>query len=470
MIRAILVSVASLLVMTSAGHAEDASPLEPTPWESFRRGKGYVRVPDPPVAESIAHFSNVIFLNRCVGGCTIVPGNDNSSASPDRSSVIGGTVQLSAFRWGDEVWNEVVSCVQEVFSPFDVVVTDVDPGSAEHMEAMVAGTGAQVGGEPGLLGFAPFACGYIPRSVSFTLANENYYGAGSQTRDVNELCSTIAQEVAHTWGLDHEILNRDPMTYAAYNGRRYFQDELVQCGEYPQQQHPCGCGGQMQNSVAEITAVFGTGTPTPPHVTILDPEDGAQVEPGFPVHGEADETLSKMELRINGTVVQTITTPPYAFNAPDDLGEGGHRVELRAFDLQNTPGSAFVDVVIGEPCETPGDCAGAGENYTCVGGRCVPGEGAPGGLGSDCTEDSQCYSGLCLTSGTESHCVEQCNPEGDDCPGGFDCLGFEGGGVCWPGDGGGGGGCASGNGSGNALPIGLGLAFAGLVARRRRRR
>jgi len=462
--RAILglaVAVAGLLATVSPVRAEDnSSPLTTT---SMVRGKGYVRIPDPPIEESVAHFSNVLFLNRCASGCTITPGTDNSSTN--RSSIISGTVNLSAFRWGDSMWNQVVSCVQDIFSRFDVVVTDVDPGNAEHMEAMVAGLGSQAGAGQGVLGFAPFACGYIPRSISYTFANDNYYA-----NDVNEICATIGQEAAHTWGLDHEILASDPMTYAPYNGRRQFQNQLVQCGEYPQQTHSCGCGGQQQNSVAEITAVFGTGTPTPPHMTINDPADGAQVEPGFPVHAQADESLNKAELRIDNQLVQTISTPPYAFNAPTDLGQGNHRVEVRGFDLQNTPGSAFIDVTIGEPCQTPADCQAQGDNYTCVGGRCVLGEGTPGGLGEPCTGDQECYSGLCLTSGTDMKCVESCNPDNNDCPGGFDCLGFEGGGVCWPGDGGGGGGgCASSDTGGSALPIGLGLAFAGLIVRRRRR-
>jgi hypothetical protein len=229
----------------------------------------------------------------------------------------------------------------------------------------------------------------------------------------------------------------------------------------------------MQNSVAEISAVFGTGTPTPPSMTITEPEDGAQVAPGFPVHAQGNETLSKVELRIDNQLVQTIQTPPYAFNAPDDLGDGGHRVEVRGFDTQGTPGSAFIDVIIGEPCETPGDCQDIGENYTCVGGRCVPGEGTPGGLGEPCTADTECFSGLCLSSGDDQRCVESCDPGQGQCPDSFQCIEFEDSGVCWPGGSGDGeepGGCASSDGHGGALPIGLGLTFAALVFGRRRRR
>jgi hypothetical protein len=446
-------------------------------------GRGYVPVATPDPVAAVQHFSNVLFLNRCAGGCTISPGSDNSSSND--SSILQNTRQLAEFRWSDEVWDGVVACVREVFSPFNVSVTDVDPGAAEHMESMVAGTASQLGFQAGVLGIAPFVCGYeyIPRSISYALANENYYGAGSQTRNINELCSTIAQEVAHTWGLDHEIEPSDPMTYASYDGRKQFQDEEIQCGEYPSPQyhHDCGdlgtftCPGNLpstQNSFQRITDRFGPADPTPPTVEILEPGDGDEVQPGFLVRAEADETLSKAELRIDNRLVQTVETPPYDFTASADLGEGNHRVEVRAFDLQGTPGSAFVEVVIGEPCEDDDDCAASGDDMVCVGGRCVLGEGGDGGLGDTCTGDAECYSGLCLSDGTDAYCVEGCELESDDCPSGFGCLGFEGGGVCWPGADGGGGGCASseGGGAGAALSIGLGLAFAGFVTRRRRGR
>lgn len=462
------VTFAGVLALQSAASADDNGPGVDVGSTSFVRGKGYVVVPNPDPVESVQHFSNVLFLNRCASGCSIVYGNDNSST--DHSSIAQGS--LTAWRYGDAKWDATVACVQDVFSRFNVVVTDVDPGAAEHMEAMVAGLGSQVGADPGVLGFAPFVCsyGYIPRSISYTFANDSYYGGGGG--DVDEICATIAQEAAHTWGLDHEILNSDPMTYAPYGGRRQFQDQLVTCGEYPGQTHLCGCSSSQtqQNSVQRIADRFGMGTPMPPHMTITEPAENAQVDPGFVVRAEADKDLSKAELYIDNQLVRTLTTEPYTFNAPTDLEDGGHRIEVRGYDNFNTPGSAFRNVVIGAPCETPADCQDAGDNYTCVGGRCVPGEGTPGGLGEDCTGDEECFSGLCLSNGNEMKCVESCNLDANDCPDGYDCLGFEDGGVCWPAAGGGGGGCSSSDDGGGALPIGLGLAFAGLVVGRRRRR
>ena len=65
---------------------------------------------------------------------------------------------------------------------------------------------------------SPFSCGYIPNAISFTFAN--IYGG-----DVDEICWTVAQETAHSWGLDHKFDNRDPMTYLPSGpSRKMFQN------------------------------------------------------------------------------------------------------------------------------------------------------------------------------------------------------------------------------------------------------
>src|SRR5687767_14926996 len=72
--------------------------------EMIGPSKGYVIV-DPPGPEAAsAHFSRILFLNRCAGGCTVTYGTDNSSNN--RSSIAQGT--LSPFEYGDSKWNQVV--------------------------------------------------------------------------------------------------------------------------------------------------------------------------------------------------------------------------------------------------------------------------------------------------------------------------------------------------------------------------
>ena len=86
--------------------------------------------------------------------------------------------------------------------------------------------------------------------------------------------------------------------------------------------------------------------------------------------------------------------------------------------------------MIGPPCGNSDDCSTAG--HVCVGGRCVPGSGVNGGLGSTCVQAVDCLSATCATDGTNSFCVELC--EIGDCPDGYGCLDLGNGSKgCWPG-------------------------------------
>ncbi len=456
------------LAATGLARAEDNASL-PEPVGSER---GYVWMdptkgdidPQDVVVKGGSVSSRVIFLNRCVGGCTVRAGYESSIN--DTSSIISGTRTIGEFTPdNDQVWNQIVQCVRNMYAPFDIEITDVDPGNVPHFESIVAGTPTQAGFGSSTGGVSPFSCGIINNSITYTFAN--IYGG-----DVEEICWTVAQETAHSWGLEHEVLATDPMTYlgAACPGgaqNHAFQNTTAPCGECSARS--CDCGGTTQNSYQDILGIFGSATPSPPVVTIVDPLGGQAVSPGFSVEVTVADTngVASVRLEVDGQTSGTVTTVPYILDAPDNLDEGVHVVKVTAVDTQGTEGSTTINVVIGEPCETPGDCSEQGENLTCVGGRCVPGSGAPGGLGTNCEEGTECASGRCEHSSEGSYCVEVCTVGSDDCPGGFDCI-EGGGGVCWPGDGDGGG-CLSADNDTPTLPIALGIAFAALLVRRRRR-
>lgn len=119
-------------------------------------------------------------------------------------------------------------------------------------------------------------------------------------------------------------------------------------------------------------------------------------------------------------------------------------------------------------CDTDDQCE---DGDTCQNGYCAPAPFSPGGLGSACTTNDECLSGLCLDIGEdEKLCSVTCALDGDTCPADFACLEFvgEAEGRCWPGaestdDGGG---CCSG---GNPLGLAGGLGLLLLALRRRRR-
>lgn len=462
-----LVAAAVLAGPAVALASDNVSPV-PDPAGDFRPGtRGYIKVTPEQAGGGV--FSRILFINRCLGDCIISPGFEDSGSN--HSSIIGGTRTLTEYEGSEAQWDEIMACARRVFAPFDVEVTDVDPGNVAHMESIVAGTSGQFGGlGNNTLGVAPYSCGYIGESMSFTFANafDTFYAASAIPR---EICATLAQEAAHSWGLDHEMLSSDPMTYLNYNGERSFKDQAVRCGEYDARD--CDCTGPTQNSYQEILSTFGSAEPTPPVVTIVRPSLGANVSPGFPVEVQVEDFngVEHIELWVNGEYGSEIAFPPYVLNAPDDLSEGTIHVEVKAYDNQGTEGTATVDVIIGEPCETPADCQDIGEAYTCVGGRCVPGDGAPGGLGTECDGSPDCFSGLCLSDGEQQLCGERCELGAGQCPSGYGCLdvGQEYG-SCWPGVDEGGGCCSSSQGPAAPIVLSLGVLGALATSRTRRRR
>ena len=58
--------------------------------------------------------------------------------------------------------------------------------------------------------------------------------------DPQTVCEVMSQEIGHAYGLDHELLAADPMTYLAFTGKRTFQDADASCGE--KTARPCGPG------------------------------------------------------------------------------------------------------------------------------------------------------------------------------------------------------------------------------------
>lgn len=431
---------------------------------------------------------NTLFINRCASGCPVRVGTSNSI---NDTWQIGSNRTLTAFPYGDAVWQQVMDCVKDVMEPYNIQVTDVDPGSANHFEIMVAGSPTDLGMPTSIGGVAPgngSCTGYINNALVFDFAKVWGSSTTCGSGCVEDICSTAAQEIGHTWhALDHTIVNTDPMTYFGSTTRKYYQNTAAQCGsdcvggQSPtgftcsgtnNQSHPCICGGNTQNSDQTLISLFGAGPGSPPTVKITAPKVGQSVDPGFSVYSDAMDNsgiVTKVELRIDGNVISTLMSGPYVFNSPATLGNGTHKVEVDAYDPHGYKGSAIVDVIIGPPCQSSNDCP---MNDVCIGGRCVPGSGVAGGLGTTCMADADCVSGHCQADDQgNKYCVEPCMI--GQCPSSFGCLTPDGSdmGVCWPGyDDGSGGGCGCQSSKGGPLSISVLFGWVVLTWRRRRGR
>ncbi|HTL34085.1 MAG TPA: Ig-like domain-containing protein [Kofleriaceae bacterium] len=446
----------------------------------------------PPQTLPLA-ATNKIFLNRCANGCVINVGQSNSL---NNTWPIGSQRTLTKFPFTDANWNAVVTCVKDVFEPFNVVVTDVDPGTAGHFEIMIGGLPTDLGFQSDIGGVAPPGCfnGYLNNALVFDFAKAWSYGASTcDTKCVEDICDTAAQEIGHTWAnMDHSTNKMDPMTYFQYSRRKYFQDADQQCGSdcnmgtgpggvtcsgTNTQEHKCRCtSNQTQNSYSIIEGLFGLTGGSPPTVTINTPSAGGTVDKAFPISISAMDnggTIAGLQLSVDNVAIDTSMVDtfsmmqPWVFHAPASLPNGTHHIVATAMDPQQTHGTAMLDVQQNPSCANGAACPNATD--ACVGGFCVPGPGTPGGLGETCMYTSDCQSGQCASDGSSQYCVEQCSP--GDCPDGFGCLDDgQGHGFCWPGydESGGGCGCQS-NSPGSPLTLGLLFAVGVYTCRRRRR-
>jgi MYXO-CTERM domain-containing protein len=107
--------------------------------------------------------------------------------------------------------------------------------------------------------------------------------------------STIGQEAAHAWGLDHTIGADRIMSYTGGNNKKFGDNCQPLCEEACQgpgtigcrlvHEKYCGEGTETQNDLAELSFIFGTDEPdvTPPLVDIVEPAEDTQVEVGAEV-------------------------------------------------------------------------------------------------------------------------------------------------------------------------------------------
>jgi hypothetical protein len=447
--------------------------------------RGYVQPPlGTPVPPQVAQqdISKIIFVNRCVGGCTFTKSpNGVSDAITNKTwlgdAPLGSTITISEFSHSEQVWQDTLACIRDVYSPYGVMVTDVDPGNVPHHEAVLAGRDDELPIDA--LGVAPLgggACQPANNVISFSFANQ--HGPLPDMTLAEHMCWTVAQESAHSYSLDHEFDCSDPLTYLNGCGPKFFRNKDVVCGRF--QQEPCICGGATQNSHELLTAVLGVGTAPPaPMVAISMPLDGATVQAGFSVFTTVIDRrgVKNIDLLINGwkwseTEGVFGKTSPYVLDIPNGVPDGVMDIDVRGCNDIDSCATARVTVTRGAAC---GDASSCLTGQRCDAGRCMWDPPA-GQMGDACTYNEFCTTGLCADTGAGLACTETCfGGPNDLCPGDFVCNSAPGApGVCAapPEDEGG---CCSAGGGGTptgalALNVALGTLVGLVVIRRRRRR
>ncbi|MBL0219705.1 MAG: hypothetical protein IPQ07_38295 [Myxococcales bacterium] len=326
--------------------------------------------------------SKIVYLNK--NGVTLQPGNND--ARTNRSTLATQATTIPAWNVAPATWTATVNCMKELFAPFDVTITETDPGAAQHIEAVFGGSPGQLGMPNGVAGVSPFTsdCSVIENSIVFTFTNVI-------PADARLACEIMAQEVAHSYGLDHELLASDPMTYLDYTGNRSFKNQTASCGE--DVTRPCGINGSTcranQNSVALLTERLGakTGDTTPPTGTIASPAANTTVPPGFSVYVNAADNIAVAgaKLFVDGTQADMKTgAGPFTFTTAATLSEGLHKLKVEVSDAGNnvvTTQEVTVTVKKGAaPPPAPGGGTDpAGDDSSEITGGCAAG-GSGGGL------------------------------------------------------------------------------------------
>lgn len=206
---------------------EDANPMK--------------RLFGPP---NVAH---IVVLER--NGAKLLGGEDDSRHNI--SSVVA-TKQKAAtipkFNGSDQQWRDFVKCVRKVFAPYDIEVVEKRPERGSYVLAVVGGKPSAIGYEKRIAGLAPYNADVVDDPIAFVFAD-------TLDDDPIKMCETAAEEIGHTYGLDHEYNCKDPMTYLKSCGTQSFQNVEAPCGEY--KKRPCKDGKPTQNTAARLLSVLG---------------------------------------------------------------------------------------------------------------------------------------------------------------------------------------------------------------------
>lgn len=272
----------------------------------------------------------VAFINR--GGGAFRAGQDNAAA--DTSSILSyyrrSGVNLPASSYDDSAWSQLVSCVKQIYTPFNVTITDERPGAAGYNEIVVTNAWASsvLGLSNSVGGIAPLGqCRVVPQAVGFVF-QPTYDRAGFG--GVRGTCEAVAHELGHTLSLSHERLPTDLMSYAPASLSKSFQDQASACGVSASSPEACSCGGPTQDSHDQLVQMVGAsdGATTTPST----PTTSATIAVTAPANGAT--------LAGNGNVTVTV--------------DGGGNANVRLVWLFNGRVLACDDGIQGVTCTTSG--------------------------------------------------------------------------------------------------------------------
>ena len=302
--------------------------------------------------------SNVFFLNY--DGVTIKYTGSLDDSSQNVSMFQEFAMTYSPYGEGAKRAASLQS-VKTDWAKYNVVITDTRPGAGSYTMGVYTPTNPFGGG---VLGIAPLDCNdELARNIVFAYHSVNdQFTASTQA-------TTMSQEIAHAYGLEHVMEPNDVMNPYNAGGDPSFINQCltldgggggILCG----QQHSEFCGGSGQNSDAELSALFGQSAPdvTPPTVQITSPSEGQQFGVGadfdIVVDANDDVGIASVQLFNNGALLKTFKGAPYTAPAAN-IPAGNYCFTATALDYSdNKADSAEVCITVSateEPDPTTAD-------------------------------------------------------------------------------------------------------------------
>jgi MYXO-CTERM domain-containing protein len=379
--------VALALASSTASAEERPASWDMTPDELAEIGLGQTRADPIPVPPELvgerdpqAAAQAVIFVS--FDAMTLIGGEDSHT---NASMIYQGDV---AEYGGDGTQRAaLMEAVRIDWAAYNVLIVDQRPASGDYTMNVTTPTNPFGGG---VLGIAPLDCNDgMKNNVTFAFHGAND-GFGAPTQ-----ATTVGQEVAHSFGLEHVDEPADIMNPVNSGGDPSFMDECLALsggGGMCADQHSANCGNATtQNSHKELLTLFGPAIPDTeaPTVTITAPVDNSMFQQGadFAIMVEAadDSAIAQVQLFNKDAALQTDLNTPYGWDVAD-IPPGMYVFKVVATDLSgNTADSNIVTVYVGVPPDMDtGDSGEAGSADTALdesGGGSE--EGTDDGTGQD---------------------------------------------------------------------------------------
>lgn len=276
--------------------------------------------------------------------------NDDREDARSNGTLIGWSGAFEGYGTGTKR-AAVMQAVHQDWQPFAATITDKRPEAGDYSMVMVGPTNFTNGS----LGIALLDCGndWTSNNIvyAFHHAEDSFTAAATAT--------TISQELAHSYGLEHVDEKNDVMYPYNTGGDPGFLDachtvlEADGIGILCVEQHRASCGTpDQQNGYAELMRFMGPRPAdiAPPNVWFSAPEDGATYDGGDPfilsVEADDDVGVVAVELLAAGQLVATDDDRPFSWEV-SGAPPGTYHFEARAYDAAgNEQTTDILEVIV----------------------------------------------------------------------------------------------------------------------------